>query len=124
MTPSLPLASITTPEGRAFDATARGTTIVGGLVVNISNTNGSERGRGLEGIGVRFLPTSDPTSDDPPIVTCANATVGVRAGGTVYSDAGGIATCDVRVPDAPGDYYLAIRVGGAIDFTPFTLHVM
>ena len=121
--PNTPQPYVTTPDGRDFGTLAPGSVAAGGMVVQINFTAGSEMGHGVPGIGVRFIRSTDWTSDEPPIVSCANATVGLRAGGTVFTNAQGIATCDLRAPAVAGDYELGVIVGGATTFIPFSLHV-
>lgn len=120
--PSSPAAYVMTPEARDFGVVAPGATLSSALVVQVVNMWGFDMGRGLPGVGVRFLPI-DAATDDAPLVSCANASVGLRAGGTVYTDATGTARCDLRAPSTPGTYGVGVRVGGATDFVPFTLTV-
>jgi len=66
---------------------------------------------------------TEPDGDAPSILTCVNATNGLRSGGTVFTDAMGNAHCDLRVPTTPGIYQVGLRVGGLRDFGPYTLRV-
>lgn len=121
--PSPPYMSITTPQGRDLGIVAPGSVTAGALVSISVFQAGSNQGQAVQGVGMRFVSTSDPSSDAPTPITCANATNGARSGGTVFSDATGHATCDMRVPSTPGNYSIGVRVGGAVDFIPFTLRV-
>ncbi len=121
--PALPAMYITTPGGRDLGTFAPNETRVGALVAEIYYQAGNEQNHGVVGTGVRLVSSTDAGTDAPPIMSCANATIGKRAGGTVYADAAGHATCDVHAPSTPGNYTIGVRVGGATDFTPFQLKV-
>jgi hypothetical protein len=122
LTPASPAAYVTTPEGRDFGTVAPGAVVPGALRVAVANMYGAETGRGPAGIGVRFRPV-EASGDDAPVVRCANATVGVRGGGTVLTDATGIASCDLEAPTTPGTYSIGVFVGGATIFQPYFLTV-
>jgi hypothetical protein len=122
--PEMPPMYITTPQGRDLGTFTPGAVVTGAIIANVSFSQGDQSGRGAPGVGVRIISSSGSTQDDtPPIASCANATVGVAAGGTVYTDASGNATCDLRVPTTPGDYAIGIFVAGATSFSPFLVHV-
>lgn len=121
--PTMPATYITTPDSRDLGTIARGAVRAGGVVSIVVHQNGSEMSHGLAGVGMRFIVSDDSTLDTPPVVSCANATEGLRAGGTVFTDATGHATCDLSAPSTPGDYSILIFVGGALRFGPYFLHV-
>ena len=109
-------------EARDLGTLAPGEIVPAGIVSIVVFQAGSERGRGAEGVGMRVVP-DDAWSDLPPPVSCANASEGRANGGTVFTDATGHARCDLRAPAAPGFHTFGVRLGGARDFSPFSLRV-
>ena len=120
--PALPSTYVTAPAGLDLGTHAPNEVIVGGVTALVAFNSGTEAGRGMAGVGVRFTPGTDGTVDTIPPVACVNATE-PNAGGTVFTDATGTATCDIRVPATPGNYSFGIYVGGASLHSPFFVRV-
>jgi hypothetical protein len=112
--PAMPHTLIVSPSD--IGTYPPGAVVPAALVVQVAFQAGDRLGQGAPGIGVRFHDRDHP--DAAPPAACVNA-ASPLAGGTVFTDAQGVATCDVRVPQTPGFHGLTVRVGGAIDHTLF-----
>jgi len=124
LTPTQPQIELHAPEARDLGTMTRGAVSPGALVTVAVPTAGTLAGRGFPGIATRlFVGEFAPDADEPSPLTCANATVGLRSGGLVYSDERGEARCDVRAPSVPGDYVVGVSVGGVTSFGGLRLHV-
>lgn len=118
-----PPAYVPTPAGRDLGSHPRDTVVPGAIVGHMVFQAGSEQGQGVPGVGMRLLASDQPSSDLVPAVSCANATVGVRSGGTVFTNAQGMASCDLKTPSAPGTYTFGVFIGGTTYFQPYQLTV-
>jgi len=83
---------------------ASGTTIPGGVVVQVVAAGGPYTGAPIPNVGVQVVDAGDPST--PPEASCAGPA------GVVLTDNTGTATCDLVVTAAPGGYELRASVGG------------
>jgi trimeric autotransporter adhesin len=111
-----PLVSLVTPafENRAFSA-AQGTTIPGGVVIQVGAQSGIQQGQAVPNVGVRIINNQDPGQPSP--ATCASPT------GVVLTDSKGFATCDLVITGSPGPTQLTAVVGEIQQTGIFTLTV-
>jgi len=79
-----------------------GQTLTGAIVVSVFASGGPQAGLPIPNVGVRISTNIDPTLG--PSASCA--------GGTVLTDAGGIATCDVVLGPKIGTVELTVTTGG------------
>ncbi len=84
-----------------------GTTVKGAIQGNAVFQQGPLYGKGVPSWGFRITDSSDLLSTSP--VSCA--------GGTALADAQGNISCDVIVPQAPGDYYFQMLAAGTIKWS-------
>jgi hypothetical protein len=90
------------PDDRTLFGRA-GQTVSGALQVGVFTAGGPQIGQAVPGVGVRIAtPIDDPNLG--PTASCV--------GGTVLTDASGIATCDVLFGPKIGEEQLNIYVGG------------
>src|SRR5579864_1055709 len=111
-----PLVVLVAPafEDRNFSA-ASGTTIPGGVVVQVAAQSGLQQGMPVPNIGVRIVNNQDPTQPSP--AACAGPT------GVVLTDSKGFATCDLVVTGPPSTTQLTAIVGEFQQTSIFTLTV-
>jgi hypothetical protein len=95
------LIIIAEPTAIDFGEVRAGTLLPGGAQMRAAIQAGSFSGQNLPGVGFRL---ADPENHDKP------GPLGCE-GGVVFSDAKGLATCNVRVGSQPGDYRVAL-IGG------------
>ena len=121
--PALPSTYVTVPSSIDLGMHAPGEVIPSGIKVLVAFNAGTEGGRGMPGVGVRFTIGNDATVDTPPILSCLNAVKGKRTGGTVFTDATGTASCDVKLPTTPGHYSFGVLVGGGALHHPLLVDI-
>lgn len=83
---------------------ASGTTIPGGMQVQVVAAGGPYTGAPIPNVGVQVVDSGDSSIN--PAASCAGPT------GVVLTDNTGTATCDLVVTGAPGGYELRASVGG------------
>lgn len=79
-----------------------GETAAGAIVVQVNVSTGPQGGQAMPGVGVRITTGQDPAIG--PTASCS--------GGTVLTDASGVATCDVVFGPKVGEAELTVITGG------------
>jgi len=79
-----------------------GQTLTGAIVLSVYVTSGPQSGQPIPGVGVRATTGLDPTAG--PTASCS--------GGTVLTDASGLATCDLVLGPKIGTAELQVITGG------------
>ena len=107
-TGALPLLELLTPAGVNRTLTgAAGSVLPGAVSVRLSIQSGPQVGTLLQNIGVRIYNYTDPSST--PSAACR--------GGTVLTDATGVATCDLVLNTILGEGQLS-AIAGESEITP------
>ncbi|HYL72707.1 MAG TPA: putative Ig domain-containing protein [Bryobacteraceae bacterium] len=111
-----PLVVLVTPafENRNFSG-ASGSTIPGGVVVQVAAQSGLQQGMAVPNVGVRIINNQDPTQPSP--AACAGST------GVVLTDSKGFATCDLVITGPPSTTQLTAIVGEIQQTSIFILTV-
>ena len=111
-----PLVRLVTPPQNKLSITGpSGTTLAGGVVVQVVVQAGPQTGVPVPNVSVQILNNQDPSSAPPAACNGPN--------GVVLTDSNGLGTCDLVITGAAGNYQLTAWVGQYQDTTPFTLTI-
>jgi hypothetical protein len=104
-----PAASRTIGPGKA------GSVLKGAVQAEVYAMTGDQSGKGIPYAGVRLTDGMDTTMPAPAGIACV--------GGTVLTDATGMATCDVMLGSTPGTYAFSVAIGGFREYNELSVTI-
>lgn len=113
-----PYQNIVTPSDTNEIVVKAGQTLKDGLQISFAHSTGYRSGTAMEKVGfwIRIKPEDEVPMSDLPTAECV--------GGTVLSNAKGVASCDIKVGMRTGSAMLIIRLYGLTELINIRLRVI